>query len=131
MEEEICRILAIDGAGGPVAISDLSSSIGDNARFYQNSELLALNKDGFVGKPLASDPANPASQIWKGQLSNGDWVVGLFNREDSIQTRNIDFMAQLGLKSATVRDMWLHVDLGRMSSISKSIPVSWLCYSKN
>ncbi|MCX6219729.1 MAG: DUF5116 domain-containing protein [Bacteroidia bacterium] len=109
-------------AGGPVAISDLSSSIGDNARFYQNSELLELNKDGFVGKPLSGDPANPSSQIWKGQLSNGDWVVGLFNREDSLQTRNIDFMAQLGLKSATVRDMWLHVDLGRMSSISKSIP---------
>jgi hypothetical protein len=100
----------------------LSSSIGDNARFYQNSELLALNKDSFVGKPLSGDPTNPASQIWKGQLSKGDWVVGLFNREDSAQTRSINFADDLGLQSTMVRDLWLHKDLGRMSSVSQRIP---------
>lgn len=110
-------------AGGPVTPSDQYNTIGDNLWVYQNSEMLALNEDGFVGKPLVNDPNDPLSQIWKGQLSNGDWVVALFNREDTPQTRSIDFAAELGISgNAEVRDLWLHQDLGAMASFSDEIP---------
>jgi hypothetical protein len=84
--------------------------------------LLALNADGFVGKPLTNNPTKDSSQIWKGKMSNGDWVIGLFNRENTTKNRSINF-ASLGISgSANVRDLWQHKDLGRQSSFSADIP---------
>ncbi|MDF0605587.1 DUF1349 domain-containing protein [Neisseriaceae bacterium TC5R-5] len=98
-------------AGGPLSIADQANTIGANLWFYQNRELLALNEDGFVGMPLSYDPKSVNSQIWRGQLSNGDWIVTLFNRENTVQTRNISFY-DIGIKGyATVRDLWQHKDL--------------------
>ncbi|MFN2373241.1 MAG: DUF5116 domain-containing protein, partial [Cyclonatronaceae bacterium] len=110
-------------AGGPLSPADQYNTIGDDLWFYQNREMLALNEDGFVGKPLTNDPTMEDSQIWTGQMSNGDWIIGLFNREDDARTRSIDFRKHLGLdgKSA-VRDLWEHEDLGEMDSYSEEIP---------
>jgi hypothetical protein len=109
-------------AGAPVAVADQYSTIGDNLWLYQNRELLALNKDGFVGRPLTNNPVDEASQIWKGQISNGDWVVGFFNRENEARIRSIDF-APLGLKgSQRIRDLWQHEDLELTNSYSAMTP---------
>jgi len=109
-------------AGGPLSVADQYNSIGNDLWLYQNNELLALNQDGFVGKPLSNNPADESSQIWKGQMSNGDWIVGLFNREDEIENRYLDF-SSLGIEgSVKVRDLWAHIDLGDMNSISANIP---------
>ena len=104
-------------AGAPVTIADQFNTIGNNIWVYQNEELLALNTDKFVGKPFSSDPTNDNSQVWKGQLSNGDWVIGLFNREASTKIRTIQFA-----QATPVRDMWQHEDLGAMSSYTATIP---------
>ncbi|MFA6083900.1 RICIN domain-containing protein [Mucilaginibacter sp.] len=110
-------------AGGPVSVADQYNSIGGSLWIYQNTELLALNQDGFVGKPLNNDPTNALSQVWKGQMTNGDWVVGLFNREDVAQNRTINFSTDLGITGyAKVRDMWQHTDLGSMDSYTISVP---------
>lgn len=110
-------------AGGPVSVSDRYNSIGNNLWLYQNSELLALNTNGFVGKPLTNDPTNPLSQVWKGQMSNGDWIVGLFNRENTAQTRSINFVTDLGISgNAKVRDLWKHEDVGTTSTFSAEVP---------
>lgn len=110
-------------AGGPISVSDRHNSIGNNLWLYQNTELLALNADGFVGKPLTNDPTNPLSQVWKGQMSNGDWVVGLFNRENTTQTRSINFVTDLGITgNAKVRDLWKHEDIGTTSTFSADVP---------
>ena len=111
-------------AGGPLSIADQYNSIGNNISYYQNEEMLALNKDGFVGKPLfTNDPANESSQVWAGQMSNGDWIVGFFNREDTTKNRSLDFNASLGFSgNASVRDLWTHTDLGSMSSYSVDVP---------
>jgi hypothetical protein len=109
-------------AGGPVTVADQYSTIGNNLWVYQNREMLALNSDGFVGKPLSTDPTDDASQTWEGQMSNGDWVVGFFNREKEARQRSVDF-ASLGLKSeAAVRDLWAHKDLGSMRAYSVTVP---------
>ncbi len=108
-------------AGAPVAVADQYNTLGESVWIYQNRELLALNADGFVGKPFANDPMRQESQIWKGQMSNGDWIVGLFNRENEPQIRHIDF-ATLGLERAAVRDLWEHKELGLMSAYRAQIP---------
>lgn len=109
-------------AGGPVSIADQAHSIKNDLWLYQNKKLLALREDGFVAKPLSNDPNNADSQIWKGQLSNGDWVVGFFNREGTPQTRTIDF-SSLGIEgNAKVRDLWSHQDLGEKQSHQVEVP---------
>ena len=105
-------------AGGPIAVADRYDTIGNNVWVYQNEELLALNRDAFVGKPLSNDPTNEDSQIWTGRMSNGDGIVGLFNRESTPRTRSLSF-ADIGITGeVTVRDLWQHAPLGVMTSIS-------------
>jgi hypothetical protein len=105
-------------AGGPIAVADRHDTIGDNVWVYQNEEMLALNEDGFVGQPLSNDPTNELSQVWTGRLSNGDAIVGLFNREATPRTRSLSF-ADIGVAGeVTVRDLWQHAPLGVMRSIS-------------
>lgn len=109
-------------AGGPVTVADQYNTIGDNVRFYQNTELLELNKDRFVGHPV-SDKLNDANnQIWYGQMSNGDYVIGLFNRDDNARSVSVNF-ADLGISGEwNVRDLWKHADEGKASSVSATLP---------
>lgn len=109
-------------AGGPIAVSDQPSTIGDNLRFYTNSELLELNRDGFVGKPVSDNLLNKNNEIWFGRLSGGDYVIGLFNRDGSTATRSVRF-ADLGISGEwNVRDLWEHADEGRATQLSVNIP---------
>ena len=104
-------------AGGPIAIADQYNTIGDNARFYQNAELLALNKDRFAGRPLSKSIFDKKSQIWYGQMKNGDWVVGLFNRSASLTNFSLKF-SELGLDGLyKVRDLWTHQDEGSADGV--------------
>jgi len=108
-------------AGGPVTPTDQYSTIGTNAWVYQNDEMLALNADGFVGKPLANNPTVDSSQIWTGQMSNGDWIIGFFNRESKIMKRSIA-LSSLGITGNNiVRDLWQHADLGFMDTITANV----------
>lgn len=110
-------------AGGPVGVSDQYNTIGDDLWLYQNEEMLALNYDGFVGKPLENDPNSQNSQTWTGQMSNGDWIVAFFNRESADRVRSIDFEVSLGIdEDAHVRDLWEREELGTMSSFSTTVP---------
>jgi len=109
-------------AGGPVSVADQPTTIGDNLPFYTNSELLALNRDGFVGKPLSDQLNNKQSEIWYGTMTDGSYVVGLFNRSDNTATVSVDF-SQLGISgSRQVRDLWRHVEEGSASSLSATLP---------
>jgi hypothetical protein len=109
-------------AGGPVGVTDQYNSIGKDVWVYQNQELLALNVDDFVGKPLTNDPTNEASQTWTGRMSNGDAIVGLFNRESTPRVRSLLF-GDIGLAgNVAVRDLWQHADLGSMNSVTVQLP---------
>lgn len=109
-------------AGGPVTVADEYFNIGNDLKFYTNQEMLALNTDRFVGKPLSQNLSNPAHQIWYGQMTNGDYIVALFNREDNARAVSLDF-ADLGIDGDwNLRDLWQHRDEGTASSISATIP---------
>ena len=108
-------------AGGPVAVADQPHTIGDNLKFYTNSELLELNRDRFVGKPL-NDKLGQQSETWYGQMSDGSYVVGLFNRSNADAILSADFR-QLGISGEkSIRDLWTHTNEGNGTSITVSIP---------
>ena len=109
-------------AGGPVAVADQPSTIGNNLQFYTNGELLALRQDGFVGQPLNSE-LGQQSETWYGQMSDGSYVVAIFNRSDSQTTLSADF-AVLGISGQwQVRDLWTHTDEGtQQSAVTANVP---------
>lgn len=109
-------------AGGPVTPADRPSTIGENLKFYTNQEILALNADRFVGKPLSDKLNDPNNQIWYGQMSDGSYVVGLFNRNDNAQTMSVDF-STLGITGEyKVRDLWKHLDEITASALTATVP---------
>lgn len=109
-------------AGGPVAVADQPSTIGNNLGFYINDELLQLRRDGFVGQPLSDKLGDGDSEVWYGSLSNGNYVVALFNRGDQTTTKTIA-MSQLGISGEwKVRDLWQHADEGMTSTLSATLP---------
>lgn len=122
-------------AGSPLAVASQYDTIGNNLSYLTNPEILALKKDGFVGKPVYynGNPFEPSysggpdtgsrdSERWIGQTSRGDWVVALFNRSDATVTKSIDFAQLLGLTNGgSVHDVWNHTNLGSMSSYTVSL----------
>ncbi|MCX7774013.1 MAG: hypothetical protein N2376_12965 [Clostridia bacterium] len=109
-------------AGAPVDMADQYDTIGNNAWVYQNAELLELNKQGFKAKPFSNDPKDPESSKWKGQLPDGSWVIGYFNRSNASVDMSVDLKATLGLsQDAAVRDIWAHKDLGKTSTFSYTL----------
>ncbi len=109
-------------AGGPVTVADQESTIGNDMKFYTNDEILALNADRFVGKPLSPNVTDANNQIWYGQMSNGDWVVGLFNRGDNSVAYNVKF-SDLGIQGEwKIRDLWRHADEGTANLVSATVP---------
>lgn len=109
-------------AGGPVTVSDQYNTIGDNLKFYTNSELLELNADRFVGKPLSDKLNDKNNEVWYGQMSNGDYVVGLFNRDDSPRGYSLN-LSDLGISGEwKMRDLWRHSDEGSVKTINATVP---------
>lgn len=108
-------------AGGPIAATDCYNSIGNNLSFYTNREMLELNRVGFVGSPLSTDPLDEDSQIWTGEMPNGDWIVALFNREDESKFRTIELESTIGFTKGLARDLWEHKELGEMEHINELI----------
>ena len=105
-----------------MAVADQPSTIGNNLGFYINDELLQLRRDGFVGQPLSDKLGDGDSEVWYGSLSNGNYVVALFNRGDQTTTKTIA-MSQLGISGEwKVRDLWQHADEGMTSTLSATLP---------
>ncbi len=110
-------------AGGPVTVADQPSTIGDLVHFYTNEEMLALNKDRFVGRPMSDKLNDAGNLIWYGQMSDGSYVIGFFNRDDNAITLNAELSA-LGITGEwNMRDLWRHTDEGKApSTIKATIP---------
>ncbi|MGP4076895.1 CBM35 domain-containing protein [Halobacillus sp. K22] len=115
-------------AGSPIAIADQYDTIKDNYKYYQNTELIEFNKMGLAGKPIYHSAEHYGesndsrdSERWVGQLPDGSWAVGLFNRQEEQQTFDFNFEKELGIKAGHVRDVWTHKDLGIQSDYSVTL----------
>jgi len=110
-------------AGGPVTPCDMPQTMAGNEKFYTNAEMLALNTDRFVGKPLSDKLTDADNQIWYGEMSNGDYIVGLFNRNDNANLMTVDFKSDFGIDGEwKVRDLWTHTDEGTAKALSVTVP---------
>jgi len=117
-------------AGSPICVYDLVDTSGSNAWVFENPEVIALNQQGLAGKPIYHsdhgfnwDTSSRDTERWVGQLPDGSWIVGLFNRSDGVATRSINFITELGLPNpVAVRDLWTHKDLGARTSYSAAFP---------
>ena len=109
-------------AGGPIAVTDQYCTIGEgDVAYYTNEEMLALNKDRFVGHPLDDTLMSTGSNIWYGQMSNGDYIVGFFNRDDEEKAFSLD-LSEIGIPhEMAVRDLWQHRDEGRTSKLEATV----------
>lgn len=109
-------------AGGPIAVTDQYCTIGkEDVAYYTNEEMLALNKDRFVGHPLDDSLMSTGSNIWYGQMSDGDYVIGFFNRDDEEKAFSLD-LSEIGIThEMAVRDLWQHRDEGRASKLEATV----------
>ncbi len=85
--------------------------------------MLALQKEGFVGQPLARNYWNTDGEIWYGQMKDGSWVVGLFNRAQQPAIRTLE-LSKIGLSGTwNARNLWTHADEGQVSDkVEAEIP---------
>lgn len=109
-------------SGGPIVIADWPDDLGAYDRFYINEEINAIHLDNFVGQPMDNTPGSEGSNVWFGEMSDGDIIVGMFNRGDAIKKFDIP-LSSLGLAGTyKVRDLWNHKDENNVdSNISASV----------
>eukprot|EP00928_Gymnodinium_smaydae_P014250 TRINITY_DN15190_c0_g2_i3.p1 TRINITY_DN15190_c0_g2~~TRINITY_DN15190_c0_g2_i3.p1 ORF type:complete len:543 (+),score=49.42 TRINITY_DN15190_c0_g2_i3:67-1629(+) len=90
----------------------------DTLRILSNTELIAVSQDS-MGKPArlvgGVSSVKQLSQVYVRQLTNGDYAVALFNRNDeysvsiTLHWRDMDMPTKQPLK---IRDLWKHKDVG-------------------
>lgn len=82
-----------------------------------NTEIIALNQD-TLGKQAQLVRRYTAEQydIWSGELSGSHLVLGLANWSNGSQSVTVSLPADLGIYSATARDVWAARDLGTIDN---------------
>jgi hypothetical protein len=109
-------------AGGPLTVADLYQTAGIRVKFYQNRDLLALMDDGFVGKPKSNDPLSEDSQIWSGEMTNGDVILAVFNRHAVQKVFTVNVKDFCSFTPKTVRDIWEHKNITVRDEYTVSVP---------
>jgi alpha-galactosidase len=107
-----------------LAGNDLRSMTPETREILTNKEVIAIDQDplGLEGRRIKK---NGDLEVWARQLADGSRAVALLNR--STEPQSIQALwTDLGYPehaSATVRDLWAHQDLGKMTgSFSAKVP---------
>ena len=130
-DDECMTEITIDiVAGAGLKPTDRPEMIGNKLKYLQNEKALEILKDHCICKPLSTDIWNTKSQIWCGQMSNGDYIVAFFNRSDNWERRSATF-GELGIdqQEMEVHDLWYKFDdpsyndsEGRKSELVYDVP---------
>src|ERR1043165_533417 len=107
-----------------MAGNDLRTTSPEIKEILTNNEVIAVNQDplGLQGRRVYR---NGEQEVWSRQLADGGRAVVLFNRgakdaEISVSWTDIGYPQQL---TASVRDLWAHKDLGKLSgSFTATVP---------
>ncbi|HEY1951642.1 MAG TPA: glycoside hydrolase family 27 protein [Gemmatimonadaceae bacterium] len=97
-----------------IAGNDLRAMSEETKSILTNPEVIAVDQDalGAQGTLVSSGP--PERQVWSKPLRDGSRAVVLLNRSAAPDSINVSFRrAGIRADSASVRDLWRHVDLGR------------------
>lgn len=86
-------------------------------QILNNTEVIALNQDS-LGKQarLVRRYTTQQYDVWLGELSGNRLVLGLANWFNGSQSVTVSLPADLGISSASGRDVWAAKDLGALSS---------------
>jgi alpha-galactosidase len=107
-----------------IAGNDLRSMRPEIHDILTNKEVIAVDQDamGLQGERVAK---GGDSEVWAKQLKDGSRAAVLLNRgsgEQEISVRWED-LGYPGSTSASVRDLWLHKDLGKLTGkFSATVP---------
>ena len=83
-----------------------------------NNEVNAVNQD-ILGQQAKREVQDGDTQIWKRQLADGSYAIGIFNLSPEGCTVDLAaYFTQLGIKSlASVRDLWRQKDLSTTDTV--------------
>lgn len=99
------------------APTDTSITPIESLEILNNTEVIALNQDA-LGKQAQLTRRYTTEQydVWSGELSESRIVLGLANWYNGSQSVAVSLPADLGIHSATARDVWAAQDLGTINS---------------
>jgi len=105
-----------------IAGNDLTKMTPYTVEILTNREVIAVDQDP-LGKQGFRIAQEGPFEVWMKPMSDGSKVVGLFNRQRTVEQMTVDF-SQIGIHGeATVRDLWLKKDLGAFKdSYSAYVP---------
>ena len=105
-----------------IAGNDLTKMTPYTVEILTNREVIAVDQDP-LGKQGFRIAQEGPFEIWMKPMSDGSKVVGLFNRQRTVEQMTVKF-SEIGIDGeATVRDLWLKKDQGAFKdSYSAYVP---------
>jgi alpha-galactosidase len=97
-----------------MAGNDLTQMTPYTVQLLTNPDVIAVDQDpaGKQGYRVAQEGP---FEVWMKPMADGSKVVGLFNRQRTTEQMTVNF-SDIGISgNASVRDLWLHKDLGTFS----------------
>lgn len=105
-----------------IAGNDLTKMTPYTVEILTNREVIAVDQDPLGRQGFRVTQEGPF-EIWMKPMADGCKVVGLFNRQRTVEQMTVNF-SQIGIQSqASVRDLWMKNDLGTFrESYSAYVP---------
>ncbi len=106
-----------------MAGNDLTQMTPYTVQLLTNPDVIAVDQDP-LGKQGYRVWQEGPFEIWMKPMADGSKVVGLFNRQRTTEQMTVNF-SDIGISgNASVRDLWLHKDLGTFSgNFSAYVPM--------
>lgn len=93
--------------------NDVRNMSAETRAILLNTEVIAVDQDSLGAQAFISWEPSPEIQVWSKPLRDGSIAVALLNRSTTEAKIPANFWrAGLHVDSASVRDLWSHVELG-------------------
>ncbi|MDE3097769.1 MAG: glycoside hydrolase family 27 protein [Chloroflexota bacterium] len=104
-------------------LSDSTRRAGETRDILLNREVIAVDQDSIGRQAIVVQSPHPDLQVWARPLADGARAVLLFNRAPVQTTIHADWR-RVGIrtKTARVRDLWAHKELGVLDGYSAMVP---------
>lgn len=100
--------------------TDVAALSSESVALLQNKGLIEINQDAAAKPVELVQRYTGDHDVWSGPLDNGDLAVLVVDLSNTTRTLDLD-LSELGLASATVRDLWDGSVTEGASSISKEV----------
>ena len=99
-----------------IAGNDIRTMSDTTRDILTNREVIAVDQDSLGAQGWMVAQPQPDLQVWMKPLRDGSRAVALVNRSEAPAEIGVDWSV-IGLRAgaATVRDLWAHRDLGRLT----------------